>query len=351
VNVLLALVLVALGAPPEAGPAAMTMTGSLDKEVIRRVIRSHLDEVKYCYERELAKMPDLFGTVWVEFSIEATGEVSVSTPLTTSTTRQAPLESCVAAAVKRWRFPETGGGGVLVKYPFVLTPAARAIPIVNARDGTRAFEITVVDSTAVVHTSTNAQGIPSNGLIAVLEKGLLLVDTAWTDAQTEAILDWGDRRLGRPWIGAVITHDHADRDGGLGALQRRHIPVAALDLTIAKLEKRGVHGVTRLFTAQTGEFKDPRGFEAFYPGPGHAPDNIVLVFHKVLFAGCFIKSMEAKELGFTGDADLAHWPESIRHLMDRYDEVEVPVVPGHGAVGTDANFQHTLDLLAAAGKK
>src|SRR4029077_9071366 len=132
---------------------------------------------------------------------------------------------------------------------------------------------------------------------------LLLVDTGWTEAQTEEILKWGDAQLKRPWIGAVITHDHDDRDGGLGALERRRIPVAALDLTIAKLARRGVRNVAVLFAARDGAFKDERGFEAFYPGPGHASDNIVLRFPRVVFGGCLIKSMEAKDLGFTGDAD------------------------------------------------
>jgi metallo-beta-lactamase class B len=349
---LLALALVALGAAPDGGPADMTLTGSMDKEVIRRVIGSHVNELKYCYERELRKMPDLFGTVWVQFTIEATGEVSMSTALKTSTTRQAPLESCVAAAVRRWRFPETGGGGALVTYPFVLTPAPKPIPIVNPKDGSSTFDITVVETTAIIHTSTSAQGIPSNGLIAVTDRGLLLVDTAWTEAQTEAILAWGEARLGRPWIGAVITHEHADRDGGLGALQRRHIPVEALDLTVAKLENRGVHGVTTLFSAKAGELRDPRGFEAFYPGPGHATDNIVLSFPKALFAGCLVKSMEATDLGFTGDADLAHWPDAVRRVANRYEKLRAPIVPGHGSVDmTSGAFQHTLDLLAAARKK
>ena len=180
--------------------------------------------------------------------------------------------------------------------------------------------------------------------------GLLLVDTAWTEAQTDAILQWGDEHLHRPWIGAVITHDHNDRDGGLGALRRRKIPVAALDLTVAKLAHRGVKGVTTLFTAAAGEFTDPRGFEAFYPGPGHTTDNIVLGFPKVLYGGCLIKSMEATDLGFTGDANLAAWPEAVRRVAERY--AKMIIIPGHGPVDrTFGAFQHTQDLLAAARKK
>src|SRR5438067_335392 len=42
--------------------------GSLDKEVIRRTIQRHLNEVKFCYERELQKQPSLSGKVIVQFT-------------------------------------------------------------------------------------------------------------------------------------------------------------------------------------------------------------------------------------------------------------------------------------------
>jgi metallo-beta-lactamase class B len=369
--VLSLLLLLAIGAPLDAGaapppatspapasifgrdsalaPGGAPVQGSLDKEIIRRIIRRHIDEVKYCYEQELTKKPSLFGQIMVRFTIAASGQVIVSA-LQSSTMGNGRVENCTVQAVRRWQFPKPLGGGiVIISYPFVLTPGA-PIPLMPASAGAGAADVEIVDLKTFVHRSTNADGVPSNGLVAVTDGGLLLVDTAWTEAQTEAILKWGDERLGRPWIGAVITHDHADRDGGLGALLRRKIPVAALDLTVAKLRKRGIRDVTTLFTARAGEFKDPRGFEAFYPGPGHTTDNIVLSFPTVLYGGCLIKSMEAKDLGFTADADLAAWPEAIRRVSERY--AKMIIIPGHGPVDpTSAAYQHTLDLLAAARTK
>ncbi len=371
-SAVLSVLLLALGAPADAGtaparaapptsifgrdsalgpgtPAPGTpVRGSLDKEIIRRVIRSHIDEVKYCYEQELTKDHSLFGQIMVQFTIAASGQV-IASVLQSSTMGNGRVESCTVQAVRRWQFPKPLGGIVIVSYPFVLTPGL-PIPLVPTSAAARGVDLTIVDLKAIVHRSTNAEGVPSNGLIAVTAGGLLLVDTAWTEAQTEAILQWGDERLGRPWIGAVITHAHADRDGGLGALQRRKIPVAALDLTVAKLEKRGIRDVTTLFTAQAGAFKDPRGFEAFYPGPGHTTDNIVLSFPTVLYGGCLIKSMVAQDLGFIGDANLAAWPEAIRRVSARYPKMII--IPGHGPEDrTFRAFQHTLDLLAAAQKK
>jgi glyoxylase-like metal-dependent hydrolase (beta-lactamase superfamily II) len=334
-----------IGSAPDAGAP---VAGSLDKEIIRRIIRRHINEVKYCYEKQLIKKPDLFGRIMVQFTIAASGQV-VASVLQSSTMGDASVENCTVQAVRRWEFPKPLGGGiVIVSYPFVLTP--ERIPLVGGTKGGGAVDLIAIDYDLLVHRSTSAQGVPSNGLIAVTEQGLLLVDTAWTGDETEALLKWGEARLGRPWVGAIITHDHADRDGGLGALQQRHIPIAALDLTVAKLEKRGVHGVATLFTAKAGTIKDARGFEAFYPGPGHTTDNIVLKFPRALFGGCLIKSTDAQDLGFTGDADLASWPEAVRRVAARY--AQVPIVPGHGPVDlAGASYQHTLDLLAAAAKK
>ena len=107
--------------------------------------------------------------------------------------------------------------------------------------------------------------------------------------------------------------------------------------------------MTALFAAADGVRKDPRGFEAFYPGPGHAADNIVLHFPALLYGGCLVKSLEAKDLGFTGDANPQAWPDAIRKVRDRYGELLV--VPGHGPVDhTGKAYQHTLDLLLARTK-
>jgi metallo-beta-lactamase class B len=320
-------------------------TGDPANEVVRRIIRPRLNEVKACYERELSLKPDLAGKIRVQFTIAPSGQV-VASSLAASTLGNARVESCTVAVVRRWQFPKPlGGGFVVIVYPFVFTPA-EVTRLVGGKKGAGAVEIEALAPALFVHRSTNAQAIPSNGLVAVTERGLLLVDTSWTDAQTEAVLAWGDRDLGRPWIGAVITHDHADRAGGIAALERRHIPVAALDLTVAKLARRGVRGVATLFAARDRAVKDPRGFEAFYPGPGHAPDNIVLRFPGLVYGGCLVKSMAADDLGFTSDADLAVWPAAIDNVRALYSDLMI--VPGHGPTDLSGQaYQHTLDLIAA----
>src|SRR5262245_66515893 len=105
------------------------------------------------------------------------------------------LAPALASAVVAWGVPPG-------TYPFLLTPG-RPLKLVAGTNGAGVVEIDAIDGTLFIHRSTGAQAITSNGLVVLTERGLLLVDTAWTDAEIDAILAWGGRRVGRPWIGAV----------------------------------------------------------------------------------------------------------------------------------------------------
>jgi metallo-beta-lactamase class B len=329
--------------PPAGIPGTATATGSLPKEALRAVIQNHIGDIRDCYERELGADPAQFGEVKVQFTIAATGQV-IASVVQKSTLGNPRVETCAVKAVRGWQFPKPVGGGiVVVSYPFVLMPD-RPIVLLAGTAGQNRVELEPIGSQIIVHRSTDAAGIPANGLIVITDRGLLLVDTGWTEAQTAAILRWGDDRRKQPWVGALITHDHADRDGGLDALLRRGIKVSALDLTITKLKRRNVKGVVELFSAREIAVKDELVFEAFYPGWGHASDNIVVRFQSVLFGGCLIKSTEAQDLGFTGDANLESWPAAVRRVKERYGPTTI--VPGHGPVDYDgAAYDHTLQLL------
>ena len=94
--------------------------GALDKEIIRRIIRRHINEVKYCYKKALQSKPNLRGRVIIQFTISPTGQVVMSV-VQKSTLRNRKVETCIAMAVRRWLFPKPKGGGiVIVSYPFVL---------------------------------------------------------------------------------------------------------------------------------------------------------------------------------------------------------------------------------------
>ena len=96
--------------------------GSLDKDLIRRIVRAHIGEIRHCYNEGLQRDPKLAGKVIVEFTIAATGKVSHS-EVATSTVPDDAVGTCIAAAAGRWLFPKPEGGApVQVTYPFVLEP-------------------------------------------------------------------------------------------------------------------------------------------------------------------------------------------------------------------------------------
>lgn len=124
--------------------------------------------------------------------------------------------------------------------------AGTQIPLVvgSAGAGAVTLDVGLLNRGIVVHRSTDAHGVPANGVVVVGEVGLLLFDTGWTEAQTDAIL-------------------------------------------------------------------------------------------------------EARAIGFTGDADLVAWPAAVRRISARYGKLTL--IPGHGAIdSTGGACQHTLDLLSSA---
>lgn len=108
---------------PRVRQSKATVKGSLDKDIIRRIVRAHINEVRHCYNKGLVKDDELAGKVTIDFTIAATGKVSVA-EVDSTTLSDADVGKCIAKAVKRWKFPKPAGGGVVVvKYPFVLAPS------------------------------------------------------------------------------------------------------------------------------------------------------------------------------------------------------------------------------------
>ena len=107
---------------PKVRQAKANVQGALDRDIIRRIVRAHINEVRSCYNAGLTKNPNLEGRVAVNFVITGTGKVG-SSVVQESTLKDSKVANCVAKAVKRWKFPKPrGGGNVIVTYPFNLSP-------------------------------------------------------------------------------------------------------------------------------------------------------------------------------------------------------------------------------------
>ena len=96
--------------------------GALDKSLIDAVIKRNINQIRYCYQRELTKNPTLGGKITVKFVISKDG--SVSTATTKASTMGSPaVEGCINGRFMRFQFPEPKDGGIVnVSYPFIFSP-------------------------------------------------------------------------------------------------------------------------------------------------------------------------------------------------------------------------------------
>jgi len=96
----------------------MRVRGHLSREAVARVVRKHLREIQYCYEKNLLLSPKLAGKLIMEWTINLAGSVSVVKTKHNSM-RSPAVAMCISAKIKSWKFPKPKGGVVVVSYPFI----------------------------------------------------------------------------------------------------------------------------------------------------------------------------------------------------------------------------------------
>lgn len=190
----------------------------------------------------------------------------------------------------------------------------------------------------------------SNGLIVQQGSKVALIDTAWGNDETDALVDWIERELRMPVAFAIGTHFHADRVGGAAALAKRGIPLygSALTRDLALTEKtEPIIPVAGL--EQPGSVKRFGTIEVFYPGAGHTRDNVVvwIANERILHGGCAVRPGTSSSLGNTADADVAAWPASMERVMARYPGATL-VISGHGEIAGFELLRHTREITERA---
>lgn len=199
--------------------------------------------------------------------------------------------------------------------------------------------------------------VPASGLIVVNGKNAHIIDTPWTEADTEKLVIWIKARGLTP-KSSISTHSHVDRAGGIPYLNKSSINTYATKLTNQLLTKKNKQAAKHHLLLVNNSVNKPifanGTVEVFYPGAGHSSDNIVvwLPEHELLFGGCFVKNLKSKTLGYTGDANITQWPISMQKLINKYPNVK-KVVPGHGEIGDSELLIYTqaLALKVAADMK
>lgn len=210
--------------------------------------------------------------------------------------------------------------------------------------------ITKLSENAYIHISTKETEkwgpITANGLIIINNKKAVLLDTPWNNEQTETLLNFIEDSMKVKVVSLVPNHWHEDCMGGLTAIKKRNIKSYANQMTIDIAKEKGIdtpdHGFTDSLKLKLGR----KTIECYYLGAAHALDNIVVWIpsEQILFAGCVLKGLDYRSIGFTGDGDINEYPKTLKKLLVKFPDTKT-VIPGHGDYGGIDVIHHNISLL------
>lgn len=228
-------------------------------------------------------------------------------------------------------------GSLLVLLYWAFCPAQQSLTITRLTGDFYIYQ---------TYQTYNGYRISANGMYLVTDIGVVLFDSPWDTAQALPLLDTIYKSHRKQVILCIATHSHEDRTGSFAVLNKKGIETFTSKKTDSICKAKGEARAVKTFAHDTvfrvGQYR----FETYYPGKGHAPDNIVVWFgaEKILYGGCFIKSTQATDLGNVADADPKAWEGSVEKTKTRFPKPRY-VIPGHGKWRGNKSLQHTLKLV------
>ncbi len=202
------------------------------------------------------------------------------------------------------------------------------------------------------YQSYKGNPVPANGMYLVTDKGVVMLDTPWDTTQIQPLLDSITIRHNKNVVLCLATHSHEDRTGGLEFMKKLGIKTYTSKLTDEQCKVNHYKRAEFTFDKDTVFTVGNYSFQTYYGGQGHTSDNIVIWFpkDKILYGGCLVKSSEATDLGYTGEANLKEWPTTIKNIKKKFGE-PLFIIPGHQDWTSRKALDHTLELLEENEKK
>ncbi len=94
--------------------------GKLDGALVTKVFRRRSSAFRACYESRLKVNPGLSGKVVIRFTIGSAGRIT-NIKVSSNSTGDSAVGSCIINKVRRWRFSPPENGSVTFTYPIVLS--------------------------------------------------------------------------------------------------------------------------------------------------------------------------------------------------------------------------------------
>jgi hypothetical protein len=101
----------------------LVVHGCLDQEIIKRKVQQHLNEVHYCFGKEI--QGEIARRLMVQFTIAAKGQVE-SLVIEKSMSSIDKAGECIAQIVRSWSFTNPKGCTTRVSYPYLVRDAGNA---------------------------------------------------------------------------------------------------------------------------------------------------------------------------------------------------------------------------------
>ncbi len=212
----------------------------------------------------------------------------------------------------------------------------------------------LADDFYVYETYNYYQGnrIPANGMYLLTDSGAVIFDCPWDTTQFQPLLDSIRIRHNKKVVLCIATHFHEDRTGGLEYYSKQGIKTYTTRQTDELSKNRGMKRAEFLIDKDTVFTIGQYSFQTFYPGKGHAPDNIVIWFEKekVLHGGCLVKSVDDNNLGNLADASVKDYPTTIKNVMEKCKDVKF-LITGHNDWTNTKSLSHTLRMAEQLKRK
>jgi len=189
--------------------------------------------------------------------------------------------------------------------------------------------------------------VSANGFLLIEDGEAFMFDTPWNDQQTEILYNWLAEAMNIKVVAIIPNHWHEDCMGGLAFLHSKGVRSYASQITINIAQEKGLPVPQQGFDEFMGLNLNGIEILCYYPGAGHAIDNIVVWIpsEKILFPGCMVKDLTSQGLGNVVDGDVNAWPGTIDKVIKRFPNAYL-VIPGHGKPGGTEILTHTRNLLS-----
>lgn len=187
--------------------------------------------------------------------------------------------------------------------------------------------------------------IPANGMYVLTNEGAVLIDSPWDTTQFQPLLDSIKTRHNKTVVMCIATHFHEDRTAGLEYYRQQGIKTFTTRQTDDLSKKSGKKRAQFLIDKDTTFTLGQYSFNTYFPGHGHAPDNIVVWFKKerILYGGCLIKSTDDDDLGNLSDASVSDYATTIKNVQRKCRRPKY-IIPGHSSWTDIQSLNHTLEM-------